>query len=76
MRFSTYCLLILIFSCDKDQTFDTKGHFKTLSILGADLSFLPELRESNILLYNSNGIVKATLETLTEKGINVIRLRL
>ena len=76
IRCLTFCLLILILSCDKDKKFDTIGHFKTLPLLGADLSLLPELRESGIQLYNINGIVKDPLEMLREEGMSVVRLRL
>lgn len=48
----------------------------TLSIRGADLSFLPALRSSGLPLLNTQAIPQDALSTLKESGMNVVRLRL
>lgn len=43
---------------------------------GADLSYLPEVRKSGIVLYNREGKAEDMLHTLKNAGLNTIRLRL
>ena len=45
-------------------------------IRGADLSFLPEIRQSGALFYDSLGNVKDALQIFKENGCNTVRLRL
>ena len=47
-----------------------------MEIKGADLSFLPEIRQSGVVLKNANNQPEDMLLTLKNSGVNVIRLRL
>ncbi len=47
-----------------------------LELKGADVSFLPELRESGINLQNSNNQNQDVLGILKSSGVNTVRLRL
>jgi arabinogalactan endo-1,4-beta-galactosidase len=49
---------------------------KVLEIKGADVSFLPEVRQSGLTFYNANNQAEDMLTTLKNAGVNVIRLRL
>lgn len=49
---------------------------KILEIKGADLSYLPELRQSGIILKNAEGQAEDPLTSLKKAGVNTIRLRL
>jgi arabinogalactan endo-1,4-beta-galactosidase len=49
---------------------------KILAIKGIDASFLPELRQSNIVLKNALGIAEDMLVTLKNSGVNTVRIRL
>jgi arabinogalactan endo-1,4-beta-galactosidase len=49
---------------------------KILEIKGADISFLPEVRTSKIVLKNSDNQPEDVLLTLKKSGVNTIRLRL
>lgn len=46
------------------------------ALVGADLSFLPEVRQSTLRWYNPSGQVEDMLLTLKNAGINLVRLRL
>lgn len=48
----------------------------TLSIRGADISFIPEIRESGITTRSRNGVIEDMLTTLHDEGMNVARLRI
>jgi arabinogalactan endo-1,4-beta-galactosidase len=48
---------------------------KTENILGADISFLPEL-EAKGILFSDKGVTKDAILLLKEKGFNYIRLRI
>ncbi len=49
---------------------------KILEIKGADLSFLPEIRQSGIVLYNQLNQQEDMLTTMKNAGINTVRLRI
>ncbi len=69
-------LLTIFISCSKETGNDIIIPEKVLEIKGADLSFLPEIRQSGIVLKNSNNQPEDMLLTLKNSGVNVIRLRL
>ena len=48
---------------------------KTENILGADISFLPEL-EAKGIVFSDQGVTKDAILLLKEKGFNYIRLRI
>jgi arabinogalactan endo-1,4-beta-galactosidase len=48
----------------------------SLEIRGADMSFLPEVRQSGLVIRNSAGQPEDMLVTLNNAGVNVVRLRL
>ncbi|MDX2301382.1 MAG: glycosyl hydrolase 53 family protein [Microscillaceae bacterium] len=62
-------------SCSKNANNTPKPN-KTLEIKGADMSFLPEIRQSGIILQNQEDQTEDMLMTLKKSGVNVIRLRL
>ncbi len=49
---------------------------KVLEIKGADISYLPEIRQYGISLKNASGEQEDMLQTLKKAGVNTIRLRL
>lgn len=65
-------VLIPLFSCEKENKPTSN---KQLEIIGADISFLPEIRASGIVFYNQNNMAEDMLTTLKNAGINTIRLR-
>lgn len=69
--------LIIAFSCSKNETVDSpQTTTKTLEIKGVDVSYLPEIRQSGIVFYNTNNQSEPMLTTLKKAGVNTIRLRL
>ena len=80
MKFNKYAIFLLtvavFISCSKDVGNDVVIPEKGLEIKGADLSFLPEIRQSGVVLKNATNQPEAMLLTLKNAGVNVIRLRL
>jgi arabinogalactan endo-1,4-beta-galactosidase len=72
----TALLFILLFSYCKRPGFTTSAVAKKMEILGAEASYLPEVRSSGVSLYNSNQQPEDMLATMQKAGINTIRLRL
>ncbi|TAE75610.1 MAG: arabinogalactan endo-1,4-beta-galactosidase [Bacteroidetes bacterium] len=74
-----YCCFIILIACKSpdslviDEIINTE---KILSIKGADMSYLPEIRQSGITFYNQNNQPEDMLLTLKKAGVNVIRLRI
>ncbi len=68
-------LIVSSLSCKKDEG-DPADTSTELEIKGADISFLPEIRNSGIKLYNKAGIAEDPLTTLRNSGVNTIRLRI
>jgi len=67
LRFLLF-LLLLVYTGFAQQS-------KTENILGADISFLPEL-EAKGILFSDNGKTQDAILLLKEKGFNYIRLRI
>ncbi|MBU6324393.1 MAG: glycosyl hydrolase 53 family protein, partial [Bacteroidetes bacterium] len=66
-------LLLLIGACKKPKA----GPPLTAKpeLMGADLSFLPEVRKSAMSWFNRYGTAEDMLRTLQKSGINLVRLR-
>ena len=84
MNHFSIVILILLLSCAKSA--DTtpapnppntnNPNDRVLDIKGADISFLPEVRQSGIVFSNASNQPEDMLTTLKNSGVNVIRLRL
>ena len=80
----TFLLLLgVVWGCgqkENDSTEPTpetpKPGTPTVSLRGADVSFLPELRKSGLVLYNRLNQAEDLLLTLKRAGVNTIRLRI
>ncbi len=73
--FTIYFLFILILSCNKQQILNSNTAINTI-IKGVDASFIPEIRETNLVFYNTNNVKEDMLLTLKNAGVNTIRLRI
>ncbi|VXB88024.1 Arabinogalactan endo-beta-1,4-galactanase [Flavobacterium sp. 9AF] len=79
MKILKFILIFAFFfySCSKNELGnDPKIEENNLQIKGADISFLPEIRQTNIVLKNRNNQIEDPLHTLKAEGVNTIRLRL
>jgi arabinogalactan endo-1,4-beta-galactosidase len=71
--------LLLIFSfqhCSRDEINIDFNDDKIIEIKGADISYLPEVRASKLVFFNSENQPEDMLLTLKNSGANVVRLRL
>ncbi len=77
LKFIILVLLIFlwIISCNRNDE-DIYQQTPTLTIKGADVSYLPEVRSSGMQLYNSQNQAEDMLQTLKNAGVNTIRIRL
>ncbi len=79
MRFLKFLFLFFLLSCS-DSSFvaisPTSVTPEVFEIKGADLSFLPEVRRSNITFTNAENQTEDMLTTLKKSGVNTVRLRL
>lgn len=75
MKFLVFILMFSIAACKKSST-EVNQDPPGLEIKGADLSFLPLVRQSGLTLYNSNNQAEDMLTTLKNAGVNTVRLRL
>lgn len=78
MKKSILLVVLFLFSCSKENnaTPEKKETPKIIEIRGADVSFLPYLRQQNIALKNLNNQTEDVLLTLKNNNFNTIRLRL
>jgi arabinogalactan endo-1,4-beta-galactosidase len=79
----TFLIIVTLIGCKRNVTAEEVKPTiidpipsRVLSIKAIDASFLPEVRQSNIILKNSNGIAEGMLITLKNNGVNTIRIRL
>ena len=75
-RILFYCLLAVMINCRFDasaQTTEKQKH--PVKMLGADISFLPEL-ESRGKKFSDKGVEKDGIQILKDNGFNYIRLRI
>ena len=77
MRLYYIFIFILIFSCQSNGS-DNDIIDNNLSnpISAVDISYYPSILENNPIFYNDQGIQINFLNSLFEKGVNTIRLRL
>jgi arabinogalactan endo-1,4-beta-galactosidase len=75
-----FCVLLLLFACKKKKSEDTVEdqivQQPTIAIKGADISFLPVIRQSSLVLYNRQNKQEDMLNTLLNNGVNTFRIRL
>ena len=83
MRFNyLFCIflfqLIFLLSCENsdDRETSVNEEFTPEILQGMDMSFLPEVRNSNVVVKNRSGKIEDMLITASENGVNTIRLRL
>jgi arabinogalactan endo-1,4-beta-galactosidase len=77
-------ILFLLSSCSKTDPGSTQSpptipidpNNRVLDIKGADMSFLPEIRQSGIVFKNAANQPEDMLATIKASGVNVVRLRL
>ena len=75
--FSFFALLFFLNCTSSEDDYKITNPIENdFFIKGADLSFLPELRESGLPLRNKNGAIEDPLLTLKNSGVNTVRLRL
>ncbi len=72
----TATLLIFSFACSKMKETKPMEAQASLEIKGADLSNLPEVRQSGLSCYNHQNQIEDMLSTLKKAGANTIRLRI
>ena len=78
MRLYYIFIFILIFSCQSNGSDNDNhwgGEFSDL-ISAVDISYYPTIAENGTLFYNDQGDQINFLNSLFEKGVNTIRLRL
>jgi arabinogalactan endo-1,4-beta-galactosidase len=68
--------LLTLVSCSTNEENNSSVKNKILEIKGADVSFLPEIRQSGLIFYNQNNQPEDMLLTLKKSGVNAIRLRI
>ena len=70
--------LIFLFSCESPEDVETFDNEEIASdvLQGMDMSFLPEVRNSNTIIKNKTGQIEDMLITASVNGVNTIRLRL
>ena len=71
--FFLFCFFII--TPTHSQQNSSANNIAIENILGADISFLPELEAKGKIFYD-NGIAKDAIVLLKEKGFNYIRLRI
>lgn len=75
VRWIIFVIIIGTFAACKKPASAPLGQPETLSIIGSDLSFYPEVLASGLKFYNTNGAEEDMLLTLKKAGFNTIRLR-
>jgi arabinogalactan endo-1,4-beta-galactosidase len=77
MRLYFVFIFILIFSCQSNGSDnDVTNNIMSSPISAVDISYYPSILEHNPIFYNDQGIQINFLNSLFEKGVNTIRLRL
>ncbi len=73
--FFLLCFLFVVGYACKQKEQEIIKETKILEIKGVDVSYLPEIRKSGVLLKNAQNNTEDMLQTLKNAGVNVIRLR-
>ncbi|HAY72206.1 MAG TPA: arabinogalactan endo-1,4-beta-galactosidase [Saprospirales bacterium] len=71
-----FAIFFVVLSCNGNGDDPTGEPVNKLEIKGADMSYLPEIRESGLTFFNEQDKPEEMLLTLKNAGVNVIRLRL
>lgn len=71
-----FAFIFVILSCNGNGDDPIVEPVNKLEIKGADMSYLPEIRESGLTFFNEKDKPEEMLLTLKRTGVNVIRLRL
>jgi arabinogalactan endo-1,4-beta-galactosidase len=74
--FKWFFVMLMAFGCGDENEPTTPPHSFELAVRAADVSFLPEIRESGTGFKNRSGTTNDVLDILKEEGCNTIRLRL
>ncbi len=70
------CFLMCLSGCDQANPENPDHNAAALEIKGADLSYLPEVRQSGLTFFNRQNRAEDMLTTLKNAGMNTVRLRL
>ena len=68
-------IFLLVVSCSKD-TVNQADTAESKFISAVDISSFPEIKTSNPIFYDTDGISKDIISILKSKGVNTVRLRL
>lgn len=71
-----FLLLFAFTGCKDEPVLPIDPEPADMIIRGVDISFLPEIREHNIVFTDQNGIESELTTILKKSGVNTIRLRL
>lgn len=74
--FATILFTTFLFSCSSAGSDEEKSQVRELSIIGADLSLVPELLNRGLHYKTTSGSIKNPVGILRENGVNTVRLRL
>jgi arabinogalactan endo-1,4-beta-galactosidase len=69
------CTLLLVQSCSRTGN-EQPPERTALEFRSADISFLPEIRKSGAVIFNSEGKPQDMLTIMQDEGLNVARLRI
>ena len=76
MKYALFVLLLLLYSCKEETSPLSPPEIPETELKGADISFLPEIRTSPVILYNRKNQPEDILLTLKNSGVNTVRIRL
>lgn len=72
----TFILVLILNSCKKDEPGPVEIPGDTFFMKAMDISAYPEIKLSNPVFYNANGVKEDFLDILKNAGVNTIRLKL
>lgn len=75
IKTTIYLLYFLFFSCNKTGSNNAIAQ-NPLPLRGAEISFLPQVRQSGMVTKNLNGAPEDMLTTLANAGANAFRIKL
>jgi len=76
LKYAICVLFLFLISCKKDAATINETVVPENELKGADISYLPEIRNSHIILYNRDNQAEDMLLTLKKSGVNTVRIRL
>ncbi len=75
MKNYLFIVFILFFSCSESDD-EIVQNVDSVEIKGVDISFLPDIRQHNVILYNQQNNAEDMLQILKNAGVNTARIRL